>query len=56
MKNYIKPNTELHKVELQQMIAGTTTPGVDPNGSTTPGESDAKGISLSSNSLWDEEE
>lgn len=55
MKNYIKPNTELHKVELQQMIAATT-PGVDPSGSTTPDESDAKGISLSSTSVWGEEE
>ena len=55
MKTYIKPNTELHEVKIQQMIAATT-PGVDPSGSTTPDESDAKGISLSSNSLWDEEE
>ena len=58
MKRYIKPNTELHKVEMQSMIAATT---LQLSGTTaTKGGSgdydDAKQTDISSPSLWDEEE
>ena len=59
MKRYIKPNTELHAVELQQMIAesvklNNTAPAItnDTTGWTDLG----KEGTTSSNSIWDEEE
>ena len=59
MKRYIKPNTEMHNVELQSMIAATTeqlqTKG--PLGSDTSGFTfGGKETEISSTSLWDEEE
>lgn len=56
MKRYIKPNTELHNIELQSMIAGTAQQEqVVKSGSAT--EWGAKETeTISSNSLWDEEE
>lgn len=61
MKKYIKPNTELYAVELQQMIAGsgdTQTLQTQGNlGSGTGFTFGGKETSLpSSNSVWDEEE
>ena len=58
MKKYIKPNTEITKVIFEgSLLTGTATPpSVDPNDSTTPEGSDAKGTIFSSSSLWDEEE
>ncbi len=60
MKTYIKPNTNLHKIELQLMNPATTpqitgdTAGKD---AITGDYDDAKINSFSSsNSLWDEEE
>ena len=59
MKRYIKPNTEMHNVELQSMIAATTEQlynkgklGSDTSGFTFGG----KETEISSNSVWDEEE
>lgn len=60
MKTYIKPNTEIHDIELQSMIAATTpaAPAVQNDNATTTGEyyDDAKQSILSTTSLWDEEE
>ena len=62
MKRYIKPNTEMHAVELQDMIAGTVN-WVDENtGTATVNEGTGNGTILgketeiSSPSLWGEEE
>jgi hypothetical protein len=59
MKRYIKPNTEMHVVELQSMIAATTEQlynkgnlGDNTSGFTFGG----KETEISSNSVWDEEE
>ena len=61
MKRYIKPNTEIHSVELQSMIANTiqvtlnTT--ADPITNTTTGWQDlGKETEITSTSLWDAEE
>ena len=70
MKRYIKPNTELHSIELTQMIAesGNTFTNGTPTkinvGSagfaTSDGGGDPRALgkesNISSNSLWDEEE
>ena len=59
MKTYIKPNTNLHKIELQLMNPATTpqitgkTAGKD---AFTGEYDDAKQSILSTTSLWDEEE
>ena len=60
MKTYIKPNTEMHSVELQSMIANTT---VTLNKSVSIDNDTEKWTDLgkesetiSSNSVWDEEE
>ena len=62
MKTYIKPNTEMHVVELQNMIAGTVN-WVDENtGTATVNEGTGDGNILgkeneiSSTSVWGEEE
>jgi len=69
MKRYIKPNTELHSIELTQMIAesGNTFTNGTPTkinvGSAGSATSDAAGggalgkeTEISSTSIWDEEE
>ena len=69
MKRYIKPNTELHSIELTQMIAesGNTFTNGTPTkinvGSAGSATSDLSGggalgkeSTFSSGSLWDEEE
>ena len=60
MKRYIKPNTEMHSVELQSMIANTT---VTLNKSVSIDNNTEKWTDLgkesetiSSTSVWDEEE
>ncbi len=58
MKKYIKPNTDLHKIELQNMIAATT---LQNNGDSSDKIEDiiniqSKETSFSSTSVWDEEE
>ncbi len=60
MKRYIKPNTEMHSVELQSMIANTT---VTLNKSVSITNDTEKWTDLgkesetiSSTSVWDEEE
>ena len=62
MKRYIKPNTEMHAVELQDMIAGTVNWESETKGTATVNEGTGNGIILgketeiSSTSVWDEEE
>ena len=55
MKKYIKPNTEINEIELQTMIA--TSPGLSKE-TTNPEEIESKynDITLTSPTLWDEEE
>ena len=61
MKRYIKPNTEMHNVELQSMIAATGQQtlqaqgnlGGDTSGFTFGGKETE---TISSTSVWDEEE
>ena len=60
MKRYIKPNTEIHSVEMQSMIAATTEQlqtkgqlGGDTSGFTFGGK---ESETISSTSVWDEEE
>ena len=56
MKRYIKPNTEIHKIELVQMVAATTPNIVD--GDTGDGDYHELGkeTEISSGSIWGEEE
>lgn len=60
MKTYIKPNTELHQIELTQMIADSPTPppvnNNDANQDSNGDYGDAKVHGLGTTSLWDEEE
>ena len=58
MKRYIKPNTELHKVEMQSMIAATTLQlfGTTASKDGSGDYEDAKQTEISSTSVWDEEE
>ena len=62
MKKYIKPNTELHSVELQSMIANTIQVQMinDPSKVIEQGHTGwtdlGKESEISSPSLWDEEE
>ena len=65
MKRYIKPNTELHSIELTQMIAESgntftaapTQLKLDNAGDATSGVNAlGKESNISSPSLWDEEE
>ena len=58
MKRYIKPNTEIHAIELQSMIANTT---LQNRGATSDKiddiiKIDSKETEISSTSVWDEEE
>ena len=63
MKRYIKPNTEMHSVELQSMIANTIQIQMvnDPNKVVEQGNTDWTDLgkeseTISSASVWDEEE
>ena len=69
MKKYIKPNTEIHSIELTQMIAEsgntfTAAPTqLNLSGAgfaTSDGEGDPRALgkesNISSTSVWDEEE
>ena len=58
MKRYIKPNTEMHAIELQSMIANTT---LQNRGATSDKiddiiKIDSKENEISSTSVWGEEE
>ena len=61
MKRYIKPNTEIHQIELTQMIAASgdqeqiTSKGNLGN-STSDFTFGGKETEISSGSIWDEEE
>ena len=55
MKTYIKPNTDLHKIELQQMIAATTN-GPAVNNDPEKKVSDPTDILGKQSSLWDSKE
>ena len=57
MKRYIKPNTEMHAIELQSMIANTTLNVDTTQKVTSVLEIEAKDNTLPTTpSLWDEEE
>jgi len=62
MKRYIKPNTEMYAVELQKMIADSGDQQQVVNkgnlGSSTSGFTfgGKESETISSNSIWDEEE
>ena len=61
MKRYIKPNTEMHSVELQSMIAATAQVSLHTTETitnTTTGWQDLgkETETISSPSLWGEEE
>ena len=58
MKRYIKPNTEMHNVEMQSMIAATTLQlfGTTASKDGSGDYEDAKQTDISSPSVWDEEE
>ncbi|MBQ8701873.1 MAG: hypothetical protein IJ549_03830 [Prevotella sp.] len=62
MKTYNKPNTDIHKIELQQMIAATTNGPAVNNGGSDDKVSDPtdilgkKNTLWNSDSSWDEEE
>ena len=57
MKKYIKPNTEMHAIELQSMIANTTLNVDTTQKVTSVLEIEAKDNTLpTTNSIWDEEE
>jgi hypothetical protein len=60
MKRYIKPNTEMHSVELQSMIANTTVTlnkSVSINNDTEKWTDLGKeSETISSTSVWGEEE
>ena len=57
MKTYKKPNTEMHQIELQQMIAATCEgPGMYTEAVNNNEDVLGKENEISSPSLWDEEE
>ena len=60
MKRYIKPNTEMHSVELQSMIANTTVTlnkSVSIDNNTEKWQDLGKeSETISSTSVWGEEE
>jgi hypothetical protein len=57
MKTYIKPNTEMHAIELQSMIANTTLNVDTTQKVISVSEIEAKDNTLpTTNSVWDEEE
>ena len=57
MKRYIKPNTEMHAIELQSMIANTTLNVYTTQTVESVSEIEAKDNTLpTTNSVWDEEE
>jgi hypothetical protein len=60
MKTYIKPNTEIHTVELEQMIAESLSVSINKSGSSVNAEDAAgKDFNVYPEKLWegsDEEE
>ena len=56
MKRYNKPNTEIHKIELQQMIAATTNGPAVKNGESDDKVTDPTDILGKQSSLWDSKE
>ena len=61
MKRYIKPNTEMHSVELQSMIAATAQVSLHTTETITNGMSGWQDLgkeseTISSTSVWGEEE
>ena len=54
MKTYIKPNTEMHAIELQSMIAATTLQVNTEEKVTEVTEIESKETSFGSTSVWDE--
>ena len=60
MKTYIKPNTEIHTVELEQMIAESISVSINKEGGSVDAEDAAgKDFNVYPEKLWegsDEEE
>ena len=61
MKTYIKPNTEIHTVELEQMIAQSLSVSINKSGSSVDaGDAAGKDFNVYPEKLWegsdDEEE
>ncbi len=60
MKTYIKPNTEIHALELQQMIADSLSVSINKEGgSVDAGDAAGKDFNVYPEKLWegsDEEE
>ena len=52
MKTYIKPNTEMHAIELQSMIAATTLQVNTEEKVTEVTEIESKETSFGSTSVW----
>jgi hypothetical protein len=60
MKTYIKPNTEIHTVELEQMIAESLSVSINKTGdAVSAGDAAGKDFNVYPEKLWegsDEEE
>lgn len=60
MKTYIKPNTEIHTVELEQMIAQSFSVSINTTESVNADEAAGKDFNVYPEKLWegsdDEEE
>ena len=55
MKKYINPNTEVHEIELQQMIAESLGKGVGTKNASVADANEGEMIETSG-SVWGEEE
>ncbi len=59
MKTYIKPNTEIHTVELEQMIAESLSISINSTDEVDAGQAAGKDFNVYPEKLWegsDEEE
>lgn len=59
MKTYIKPNTEVHALELQQMIADSPSVSFNTTDTVDAGQAAGKDFNVYPEKLWegsDEEE
>ena len=57
MKRYIKPNTGVHNIELQQIMVAASTRSLSvSNTEQTEGWASGKETETSSSSIWGEEE
>ncbi len=56
MKKYINPNTEVHEIELAQMIAGTNVQFGEGFKATSSADAQEGEMTETSGSIWGEEE